>query len=627
MKSSDAEVGNVQSLHRSPGERELLHWSRLRSAKSPEAFYGAWLSLQSAAIDGVRCGVVLAALRPGGPLEPVAWWPETSKRPRHLLEAAEQVALQRRALALQVGPEGKAVDPASSHTIIARPIESGERVLAVVALEVSTRPAAELESALRQLAWGAAWLEVYEGGGEAGGGRGAQLAQLLELVASVFEHEHFRASATALATDLASHFGCERVSLGFLERGNLRLAAISHSSQFDRRANLTRAVEAAMNESLDQEATVLWPAPLDSPPRVSRAHAELLRVSSAGFSATFPIARGDGFVGAATLEWADATPLSASDRELVAAALAFAGPHLDVQRRDDRWLARVVLDSASGALANLFGPRHVLAKLLTTLFALLAVFLAVATGEYRVTADTVLEASLLRAATAPFDGYVTEAPKRAGDLVRAGELMARLDDRELVLERARLSSQLLQLRKRRRVVLASRDAAQANIYSAQIDQASAQMDQVVDRLGRTRIEAPFDGIIVYGDLSQKLGAPVARGDVLFELAPLEEYRVVLMVDERDIGEIARGQTGRTVLLAFPNESVAIEIEQVTPVSEAGEGSNRFRVEARLTEATGVRLRPGMEGVTKVEVDRRRLIWIWTHEAVDWLRVKLWKWLP
>jgi hypothetical protein len=39
------------------------------------------------------------------------------------------------------------------------------------------------------------------------------------------------------------------------------------------------------------------------------------------------------------------------------------------------------------------------------------------------------------------------------------------------------------------------------------------------------------------------------------------------------------------------------------------------------------LQPGMEGVAKVDIDRRRLIWIWTHEIVDWLRLKLWAWLP
>ena len=61
-------------------------------------------------------------------------------------------------------------------------------------------------------------------------------------------------------------------------------------------------------------------------------------------------------------------------------------------------------------------------------------------------------------------------------------------------------------------------------------------------------------------------------------------------------------------------------------SAASEGSNTFRVEARL-EAPPARLQPGMEGVAKVEVDRRRLLWIWTHEITDWIQLSLWKWTP
>ena len=69
-----------------------------------------------------------------------------------------------------------------------------------------------------------------------------------------------------------------------------------------------------------------------------------------------------------------------------------------------------------------------------------------------------------------------------------------------------------------------------------------------------------------------------------------------------------------------------EIVQVTPVASAKDGINFFRVEARLS-APSDRLRPAIEGVAKIQVDRRRLIWIWTHGAVDWLRLALWKWLP
>ena len=50
------------------------------------------------------------------------------------------------------------------------------------------------------------------------------------------------------------------------------------------------------------------------------------------------------------------------------------------------------------------------------------------------------------------------------------------------------------------------------------------------------------------------------------------------------------------------------------------------VEAVLEEPFAA-LRPGMEGIAKIDVGRRRLLWIWTHEMLDWLRLSLWSFLP
>ena len=62
-----------------------------------------------------------------------------------------------------------------------------------------------------------------------------------------------------------------------------------------------------------------------------------------------------------------------------------------------------------------------------------------------------------------------------------------------------------------------------------------------------------------------------------------------------------------------------------------DGRNVFAVEASIDGKGGgnaaVPLRPGMEGVSKVTVGQRSLLWIWTRGFVDWLRLALWSWLP
>jgi hypothetical protein len=35
----------------------------------------------------------------------------------------------------------------------------------------------------------------------------------------------------------------------------------------------------------------------------------------------------------------------------------------------------------------------------------------------------------------------------------------------------------------------------------------------------------------------------------------------------------------------------------------------------------------MEGIAKINIDRRKLFWIWTHEIVEWCRLKIWKYWP
>jgi multidrug efflux pump subunit AcrA (membrane-fusion protein) len=219
-----------------------------------------------------------------------------------------------------------------------------------------------------------------------------------------------------------------------------------------------------------------------------------------------------------------------------------------------------------------------------------------------------------------------EARARAGDIVREGSLLAAMDDRDLRVERQKLVSQGAQQEGERRQAIAENNRARARILEAQSGQVRAQIALVDEQIARTRLVAPFDAVVVKGDLSQSLGAAVERGNVLFELAPLDTYRVIMKVDERDITDVAVGQSGRLALASMPNEEFRLVVEKITPVSVVDQGRNYFRVEAKAQGATE-KLRPGMEGIGKIEVDQRKLIWIWTRKLVHWMRMWVWSWWP
>jgi multidrug resistance efflux pump len=186
-----------------------------------------------------------------------------------------------------------------------------------------------------------------------------------------------------------------------------------------------------------------------------------------------------------------------------------------------------------------------------------------------------------RAVVAPYEGYMAAAHVRAGESVEQGEVLAELDDRELKLERRKWESEREELTRQYNRALAGLDHAQARILRAQIAQTEAQLALVNEQLVRARLVAPFDGIVISGDLSRSLGTPVKRGQVLFEIAPLNEYRVALQVDERDIADVAVGQRGSLILSALPGDRLPFVVENVSAVSQTEEGRAAFRTEARI----------------------------------------------
>ena len=222
---------------------------------------------------------------------------------------------------------------------------------------------------------------------------------------------------------------------------------------------------------------------------------------------------------------------------------------------------------------------------------------------------------------------MAEGLVRAGDTVKKGQTLARIDDRDLKLERARWSADREQQSRRLQVAMASADRGAMGVLAAQINQSEAQLSLAEEKLARATLVAPFDGLVVSGDLSQLIGTPVEQGKLLFEVAPLEGFRVVLQVDDRDIARLALGQHGTLVLSSLPDQGLPFTVRSITPVATQHDGRNVFRVEAAIEGAYAARLRPGMEGIGKVTVGERRLIWIWTHGFFDWLRLALWNWMP
>lgn len=619
---------DTSSASGTPGSRKSAQvtvleqslWTQLAGAESLEAFAQAWLALQ--------CGMVRAASRGAVFLgnaarTTIADWPADMPLEPALSEVAALAIAQRRGIVRKLDAPAS---EAELRVAMAYPLLIDDEAQGAVALVLSLPGDHAIGPTMRQLQWGTAGLRDrlrHERSGQAG----SELAKVaLDILALVLETERFEAASRVAITELATHCACERVSVGYVERGSTAVAAISHSAEFGKRMNLTQMLGAAMDEAVDQRAVLRYPPDPADEPIVTRAHEQLARSHGAGTILTVPIFVRQSYLGAFTFERRADEPFDSRTVDLLTSVSHLLGPVLDEKRQNDRWLIVKARESARLQAIRLLGPGHLARKLVLLGLIALVVLAYTVTGTYRVTADANIEGRIQRSLIAPFDGFLREAPVRAGETVEEGAMLAALDDRDLALARLKWVTERAQNLHRVDQALSARELSEVNIIRTEISKADAQIALIDEQIARARIVTPFRGIVVAGDLSQQIGAAVRRGDVLFEIAPLNAYRVVLDVAEGQIADVQVGQRGELVTAALPDTPLPLVVTRITPVAEAREGRNTFRVEAELEESSE-RLRPGMEGIAKIDIDERRLLWIWSRPLVDRVRLWTWRWSP
>ncbi|WP_130469898.1 efflux RND transporter periplasmic adaptor subunit [Candidatus Magnetaquicoccus inordinatus] len=600
-------------------------WSRLGQGQSTEQA-AVWLSCLISLFGArVEEAVVLMAEGSQGLFRPRAFWPVGSAQvSADLAHVCEQALQMRRPLSVQ-----------RQRGLLAQPIERDGLLVALVAVAFQDAVPAH---AGRYLRWGEGWLlgEWQQQEGQESAELQERLLLVVDLLRVALEADPPAEAVHAVVTEAASRLGCDRVAVGFAKKGVIRLAALSNAAEVAQRIDLVAALEAAMHEAWDQAATVRvglytidgeaadeqTPSWLDI-----REHQRLVRDFGAEFVLSQPFALGEKErrqEGVFVFEWPDA--LHAPGRVGQAEALApILGRVLLERERAGRSNWRRLGDFLREERRRLFAPGEAVRKLLA--LAVVAVVVAGFTsyGEHRLSAKALVEGSVRRVIVAPFDGYVAASQVRAGYLVKEGEELARLDDRELRLESLRWASQQQQYQKQMDDAQAQHNLAQIQIAKAQARQAEAQRELSEAMLKRARVLAPFSGLLLSGDLSQHLGGAVKKGQTLFELAPLDAYRVVLQVEEGDISYLTEQQRGSLMVAALPGVSFPFHITLITPVATITDGSNHFRVEGTL-EVRDERLRPGMEGIGKLDVGQQRWVWIWSYRLLAWIRLHIWSWL-
>ncbi len=448
----------------------------------------------------------------------------------------------------------------------------------------------------------------------------------IELAITCLEQVNYSAATIHLVNMLAFHLQCDRISIGIRNGHHVELSALSNNASFDSKTNLIRNMTAAMDESIDEKSIIVYPPEDDAEPIISVAHEQLARFQGGRNICTIPLRYRNQFIGAICLERPEKQDFDKSVIQHAEKIAALIGPLLYVLHQEQRSIFRRARDYFNDAKINIFGHEKSVAYICGISFFAAIVFFSFFPGTYRVTADVIMEGSIQRILAAPVDGYIATANKRAGDIVKVGDIIATLDDKDLKLEEIKLISQRQKLQRKYRFSLASHDRSKVNVLDARINQANANLELVTEQLSRLQLIAPIDGMIIEGDLTQSIGSPVSRGDVLYKISPTGDYRVILNIDESEISQIEIGQMGQLALSAIPDKRLDITVSSITPISTSANGRTFFRVEAKLKDKNQ-QLQPGMEGIGKIEIGNRNFIWIITHKTMDRIKLMFWYLMP
>ncbi len=145
------------------------------------------------------------------------------------------------------------------------------------------------------------------------------------------------------------------------------------------------------------------------------------------------------------------------------------------------------------------------------------------------------------------------------------------------------------------------DIAEVDLRSSRetLSQVRALLDQAADRLTKTRVYSPIDGVVTSLDI--KVGETAISsstnipGSNLMTIANPGSIHTEVNVDEADIANVAVGQKARIFAIAYPEQPVEGIVDSIGVSAKVAQGQQgqSFAVKIRLVDPEKITLRPGM----------------------------------
>lgn len=547
-------------------------------------------------ISNVKFGAVFLNTSEDASLNMIASWPENHSDAMHkkAYEIAKNTLHNKPSVNSKITCKLENEDKV--YDVVTLPIRHLGKIIGSVVFIQDIRSIEQKKAVFQLFQWACVWLETNISASIQE--KNKHHTTILSVTKLLLLQNPMGVSSNEICTFLAKEFSCTRVSVGVMKNLQVKIIGISDQVRFNSLSPQIREIEVGMQEGIDKGELFLKAKSSIIPFKLSSN-------SSGAFSFIRDI------------------PFTQDELDIIQASIDIIAPILGLKSEVEQSIFSTLRVRSKKFISLLLGNEHFGVKISAISIIIFFLLLNIIKMDNHVYAKSSLEGATIQVIVSPYETYIKSSHFRAGDEVSAGEKLVVLDDTELLLEKDSLESEHSKTIKEYQESLGTREKAKMSISLAKISQINAKLELLKGKLKRVNMEVPFDGIIISGDLSKSIGAPVQKGQELFEIAPLGNYKVALNVDDYDIKKLSVGQQGDLRLVALPYEQISIVISKITPVSVAKDKGNYFRVEATLLDAAHIKLQPGMQGIAKIKIDERSIFWIWTHTLFE--RLSLWLW--
>ena len=261
-------------------------------------------------------------------------------------------------------------------------------------------------------------------------------------------------------------------------------------------------------------------------------------------------------------------------------------------------------------------------KIITLLLGIFLLGITLIPVDKLVTSKLNVEGKTRWIIAAPMQGFITQVLVRPGDKVTANQTLIKLDDTDLKIQLAEQQSLLDQAQHQFRVAMAEQNLTDSGLAANQIRQQETKIQTIQRKLIQTHVVSPLHGTVIDGDWVQQTGTPIETGKELFQIASQDAYKVILHVADQDIHLVKTGQNGVLKLTSFPDQTFKFKITRIMPVATVQNNINGFRVEAAWQNSPPA-LTPGMQGVGKITVGQTNLLFRWSRDFINWMKLKIW----